>query len=85
VDHETRKSLDKRGWVVEVWRHIWPDKGDGRGWWEAWESWPLELGLGGGISSVHTKRIRSDSCEAKVVRSVAELLDALPGATCVTV
>ncbi|OIW29317.1 hypothetical protein CONLIGDRAFT_701351 [Coniochaeta ligniaria NRRL 30616] len=46
VGHETQKLLDKGGRVVEVWRHIWPNREDGRGWWEAWESWPLELGLG---------------------------------------
>ncbi|OIW35208.1 hypothetical protein CONLIGDRAFT_627264 [Coniochaeta ligniaria NRRL 30616] len=44
---EYRELMDKGGPFAEVWRRLWPDRGDGRGWWEAWESWPLELGSAG--------------------------------------
>jgi hypothetical protein len=26
-----------------VWKRLWPDRGDGRDWWDAWQSWPLDL------------------------------------------
>jgi hypothetical protein len=44
VDNETKELMSKGGTFAEVWRRLWPDRGDGRGWWDAWESWPLELG-----------------------------------------
>jgi hypothetical protein len=35
--------MSKGGDYPEIWRRLWPDLGDGRDWWDAWESWPLDL------------------------------------------
>jgi hypothetical protein len=43
IDSDTRELVSKGGPFAEVWQQLWPDRGDGKGWWEAWESWPLEL------------------------------------------
>ncbi|ROW16492.1 hypothetical protein VPNG_02732 [Cytospora leucostoma] len=29
--------------ILSIWRRLWPSKGEGRPWWEDWESWPLAL------------------------------------------